>query len=114
MAYTETTAETYIHHWQESRCEKTVACTETHTRTRTLRTPRVIVLTLHDQLHHGLAGLHVEAVVLAGLAAVRARHLPGHINNTQHAIVTLHLHAAVRHRRLLVGPRPQDDGLGLP
>lgn len=74
----------------------------------------MVVLTLHDQLHHGLARLHVEAVVLAGLAAVRARHLPGHINNTQHAIVTLHLHAAVRHRRLLVGPRPQDDGLGLP
>lgn len=74
----------------------------------------VCLLTLYDQLHHGLPRLHIEPIILAGLAAVRACHLPGHINNTQYTIVTLHLHAAVRHRRLLIGSRPQDDRLGLP
>lgn len=78
------------------------------------KTPTVCVLTLYDQLHHGLPRLYIEAIILAGLAAVRARHLPGHINNTQHTIVTLHLHAAVRHWRLLIGSRPQNDRLGLP
>ncbi len=72
------------------------------------------LLTLYDQLHHGFSRLHVEAVILAGLAAVRARHLPGHINNTQHAVVALHLHAAIRHGCLFISSRPQDDGLGLP
>lgn len=72
------------------------------------------LLTLYDQLHHGLPGLYVEPIILAGLATVRACHLPGHINNTQHTVVALHLHAAIRHGRLLIGPRPQDDGLRLP
>lgn len=74
---------------------------------------RHCLLTLYDQLHHGLPGLYIEPIILAGLAAVRASHLPGHINNTQHTIVALHLHAAVRHWRLLIGSRPQDYRLGL-
>lgn len=87
----------------------------THTISLLQVTPQLFnILTLYNQLHHGLPGLYVEPIVLAGLAAVRARHLPGHINNTEHAVVALHLHAAVRHGRLLVGSRPQDDGLGLP
>lgn len=72
------------------------------------------LLTQHYELHDGLSGFDVEAVVLAGLAAVRARHLTGDVDDAQNAVVALHLHAAVRHRRLLIRPRPQDDGLGFP
>lgn len=32
--------------------------------------PTAILLTLYDQLHHGLPGLHIESIILAGLAAV--------------------------------------------
>lgn len=87
---------------------------EPHLHLHAERNTHRCLLTLDDQLHHGLPGLHVEPIILAGLAAVRARHLPGHINNTQHAVVALHLHAAIRHGRLFIGPRPQDYWFGLP
>lgn len=83
-----------------------------HTHTNK-QTGALVLLTLNDQLHHSLSGLHVETIILTGLAAVGARHLPGHVNDAQHAIVALHLHVAVRHWRLLICSGPQDDGLGL-
>lgn len=71
-------------------------------------------LTLHDELDHGLSGLDVEAVELAGLAAIGSAHLPRHVDDPQHAVVALHLHATVGHGHFFIRSRPQDDGLGFP
>lgn len=70
-------------------------------------------LTLYYELDHSFSRLDVEAVVLAGLAAVGAGHLPGYIDNPQHPIIALRLHAPIRHGHLLISPRPQNDRLGL-
>lgn len=70
-------------------------------------------LTLYYELHQGFPRFDVEAVVLAGLAAVRATHLTRHVDDAQHAIVAFHLHAPVWHRHLFISSGPQDDGLGL-
>ncbi|MEQ2204960.1 hypothetical protein XENOCAPTIV_021923 [Xenoophorus captivus] len=68
-------------------------------------------------MDQGLSGFDVEAVVLAGLAAVRPAHLSCHIVDPQYAIIALHLKRAIRHQRCycsswptLLHPRPHDDG----
>lgn len=68
---------------------------------------------MHDELDDGLTGLDIEAVVLTGLAAVLSAHLPGDVNDAQHAVVALHQGTAIGHGRLAVSARPQQDGLGL-
>lgn len=80
-----------------------------------------LILTLHHQLDQRLSGFHVEAVVLARLAAVRPAHVSRHVADPQDAVVALHLSRAVRHqsrrgrgRPALFRPGPQDDGFGFP
>lgn len=70
------------------------------------------LLTLHYELHDGLSGFDVEAVVLAGLAAVRSGHLTGDVDNAQNSIVTFGLHVAIRHGRFFISTGPKDDGFG--
>lgn len=52
--------------------------------------PRVL-LTLDHQMDESLSWFYIEAVVLAGLAAVRPAHVSCHVADPQDAVVTLHL-----------------------
>lgn len=81
---------------------------------KTTRKERKGLLTLYDELYQSFSGFDVKPVVLAGLAPVGSRHLPGHVDDPQDPIVALGLHRPVRHRHLLVRSGPEDDGLGLP
>lgn len=81
-----------------------------------------VLLTLYHQMDESLSWLYIEAVVLAGLAAVRPAHVSCHVADPQDAIVALHLSGSVRHRErghgrhrtALLHPGPKDDGFGLP
>lgn len=81
-----------------------------------------VLLTLYHQVDESLSWFHIEAVVLAGLAAVRAAHVSRHVADPQDAVVTLHLRRSVGHRErgrgrhgaALLHPGPKDDGFGLP
>lgn len=61
-------------------------------------------LTLHYELHQGFPRFDVEAVVLAGLAAVGATHLTRHVDDAQHTIIAFHLHVSIWHRYLFISP----------
>ncbi len=70
------------------------------------------LLTQHYELHNGLSGFDVEAVVLAGLAAVRAGHFTGDIDDAQNSIVAFSLHVSIRHGYFFISTGPKDDGFG--
>lgn len=50
-----------------------------------------VLLTLDHQMDESFSWFYIEAVVLAGLAAVRPAHVPRHVADPQDAIVALHL-----------------------
>lgn len=70
------------------------------------------LLTLHNELHQGFSWLHVESIILAGLASVHAWHFPWHVYNPECSIVTLHLHRPIRHCNFFICSRPKDDWFG--